>query len=70
MTKTEIKQKAQKHIMEAVQCSFDMLVSTYGGSFGVYNQEEIEAINAEMDLQMARIEKLFGYVPGSWQRGC
>jgi restriction endonuclease len=69
VTKTEIKHKAQKHIMEAVQCSFDMMVSTHGGTFGTYTQDEIEAINAEMDEQMKRIEKLFGYVPGSWQRG-
>jgi hypothetical protein len=70
MKNSEIKSKAQEHIMQAVQCSFDMMVSTYGGTFGVYTQEEVEAINAEMDKQMARIEKIFGYTPGSWQRGC
>jgi len=28
-----------------------------------------KAVFAEMDKQMKRIEKLFGYKPGSWRRG-
>jgi len=57
MTKTEIKQQAQQEIMECIQAVF-----------GESTEEGSEMYN-ELDKQMKRVEKLFGYTPGSWTRG-
>jgi hypothetical protein len=54
--KTEIKQEAQKELLEAMQVAFN-------------NIEASSAIYEEADKQMRRVEKMFGYVEGSWGRG-
>ena len=64
MTKTEIKQKAQDELMSAMQTAFVAYLER------TWRQETSEDLVAEMSRQMARVEKLFGYELGSWQRGC
>ena len=62
MTKTEIKQDAQDRLMDALQVAFYTLSDADG-------VDQSDAIAEEMNKQMARIEKLFGYTPNSWGRG-
>jgi hypothetical protein len=54
MTKKQIKEQAQDAIMETAQTAF---------------RSENSQLHKEMDKQFKRIEKLFGYDPGSWNRG-
>ena len=63
MNKTQAKEIAQNEIMLAIQTAF---------ARGDYYHEgtERELITEQLDKQMARIEKLLGYVPSSWDRGC
>ena len=56
MTKKAIKERAQDELMCALQTAF--------------NEHTLNELRGEMDHQMTRIEKLFGYDPGSWIRGC
>ena len=58
MTKTEMKRAAQSELLSRMQCAFD---TTY--------EDKSPELLAEMDQQMRRVEKMFGYVPGSWARG-
>ena len=52
----EIKQTAQDSLMHAMQYAFE--------------ETDLDpAARAELSRQMERIEKFFGYVPGSWSRG-
>ena len=63
MTKTEIKEEAIFELMCAMQTAFtERLESMYPDNW--------EEIQAEMSKQFARVEKLFGFVPYSWERGC
>ena len=64
MNRTEIKQKAQDALMTAAQSGFYAIYEK-----GNVNEEDAKIIAKEMDIQMTRIEKLFGYTPGSWGRG-
>ena len=68
MTRTEIKEKARCELMLATQVAFHAMTETYGGSY-IEDDTDRNAVIAEMDEQFKRIEKMFGYVPGSWQRG-
>ena len=58
-----VKELAQEWLMFGMQGAFDRLSSQPPP--GVDVQEMQEA----MDMQMRRIEKLFGFVPGSFARG-
>ncbi len=60
MTRTETKQKAQDELMSAMQIAFAR----------AHDEGTSDDLAAEMSSQMARVEKLFGYDPGSWRRGC
>lgn len=64
MTRTEIKQISQDEIMNGIQIAFSTIDNHQ------ISDEEKELLIAEMDKQMSRIEKLFGYSIGSWGRGC
>lgn len=57
------KQAAQDNLMQVLGISFQYLEDS--------NMTEDEKTNMReaMDQQMARIEKLFGYVKNSWPRG-
>ena len=55
-TKTALKQEAQSELLLAMQVAFNGLVKD-------------SPVWVEADAQMKRVEKLFGYVPGSWTRG-
>ena len=54
-TKKDIKEAAQDELMLAMQVAFN----------NVSNREVVK----EMDRQFKRVEKLFGYNMGSWNRG-
>ena len=54
-TKKDIKEEAQDELMSAMQVAFN----------NVSNREVVK----EMDRQFKRVEKLFGYNMGSWNRG-
>ncbi len=60
MTRTEQKQQAQNNLMSAMQIAFAR----------AYDEKDSADSIAEMSRQMERVEKLFGYEPGSWARGC
>ena len=53
--KKDIKEEAQDELMLAMQVAFN----------NVSNREVVK----EMDRQFKRVEKLFGYNMGSWNRG-
>lgn len=55
MTRKETKQQAQAELLSAMQIAFA----------GTGDDD----LRAEMSLQMARVEKLFGYDQYSWVRG-
>lgn len=64
MTRTEVKREAQDQLMSALQVSFVVVASVQERS-----ERDRLRLLSEMDRQMARIEKLLGYEPGSWKRG-
>lgn len=68
MSRTEIKEKAREELMIEAQIAFTAIGDIRNGSY-IEDETERAAVFAEMDNQFKRIEKLFGYVPGSWQRG-
>ncbi|MCK5613716.1 hypothetical protein KAR91_68260 [Candidatus Pacearchaeota archaeon] len=57
MTKTQTKQEAQIKLIQAMQIAF-------------MDMEITPEMEKAMSDQMARIEKMFGFIPHSWNRGC
>ena len=55
MTRKDIKEQAQDHLLFGLRTAF----ATLDGD------EDLPEVREEMSKQMARIEKLFGYVPYS-----
>ena len=68
MTKTEIKAKAREELLIATQVAFHAVTDTRSGGY-IEDDTERASVLAEMDNQFKRIEKMFGYVPGSWTKG-
>ena len=66
MARTEIKQEVQTRILIAAQAAFDKLADDYEGG----HQTEYEEFRLIMSEQFARIEKMFGFDPYSFTRGC
>ena len=66
MTRTELKRKAQAEILDAAMQS---TIRTAEMNLDGLNDKDMIDLIAEMDNQLKRIEKMFGYVPGSWMRG-
>ena len=67
-----IKEKAQAHLMTGMQAAFNQVPDLFSSCFEApdcYSPEEMQEVLTEMDKQMRRVEKLFGYTPGSWGRG-
>jgi hypothetical protein len=64
MTKTELKQEAQDALMQSMTAAFYAINDNDD-----MTEEQREALYAAADEQMRRVEKLFGYEPGSWLRG-
>ena len=58
-TRKETKQQAQAELMSTMQIAFA----------GIPKNPAEADVTAEMSRQMERVEKLFGYEPGSWVRG-
>jgi hypothetical protein len=65
MKKAELKRKAQNEILHTAMQA--ILVTAENNSDGM-NEAEMAELKTEMDNQLKRIEKMFGYEPGSWQR--
>ena len=68
MKKAEIKEKAHEELMTAMQVAFHSVGDYHDGSY-IEDEKERAIILKEMEKQFCRVEKLFGYIPGSWQRG-
>lgn len=64
MTKTEIKHKAQDELLHGMQTAFARMADDISLS-----GEELDLLRIEADKQMSRVEKMFGYEPGSFYRG-
>jgi hypothetical protein len=62
MTRAEVKDQAQTLLLSCMAGAF------YKVTDRDMSVEEATALRAEMDRQMSRVEKLFGFVPGSWGR--
>lgn len=59
---------AQKELIQAMQIAFVRHMDEH--STGGMTKREKQIVWDQMDTQMSRVEKLFGYNPGSWSRGC
>jgi len=59
MTKTEIKHAAQSVLMSGMQAEFSR----------ARELNEPQEVIDEMSVQWLRVQKLFGYEPGSWSEG-
>lgn len=57
------KQLAQEMLMSAMQCAFSQLEGDD------VPEERKVTLGIAMSKQMERVEKVFGYKPGSWSRG-
>ena len=66
MNKTDAKHRAQDELLSAMGVAF---MRIHEDSTDM-SDEERQLVLEKMDQQMLRVEKLFGYVPGSWTRGC
>lgn len=64
MTKRELKMVAQDRILTAISGAFYSVSDDPD-----LNAKDREAVIDELDRQFRRVEKLFGYEPGSWLRG-
>ena len=56
MANKAIKEQAQQNLLLGMQVAFEHSVD--------------EKMRAEMSKQMARVEKMFGFEPYSFERGC
>ncbi len=65
MTRRQIKANAQHELMHAMQMAFNVIADAQ--PFDVV--ADYEPLRDEMDVQFARVEKLFGYDVGTWRRG-
>ena len=63
LTKTEIKAEAKLRLLQAIGTAFYPVYED-----GRLSKENAEIVAEEMDKQMERVEKMFGYVPGSFFR--
>jgi|GEM_PF-6511431 len=64
------KQKAQEELLMSMQIAFVRLMDGGSADIDGMTEREKELLWEHMDKQMARVEKLFGYEPHSFQRGC
>lgn len=64
------KQKAQEELISAMQIAFVRMSEGGRADIDSMTDRENKAVWEQMSKQMARVEKLFGYEPYSWPRGC
>lgn len=62
--KQEKKMSARERLLQGMQTAFDIMSDE---GLNPANEAELRSL---MDKEMARVEKLFGFVPGSFMRGC
>lgn len=60
------KQTAQENLLSAMQVAFDRLDEETASM----KESDKKALRNTMSKQMARVEKLFGFEPYSFSRGC
>lgn len=65
MKKAELKRKAQDEVLHA---AMQAIVMTSENNLDNMDDAEMSELKAEMNNQLKRIEKMFGYEPGSWMR--
>ena len=64
MSKQTPKQIAQEHLLTAMQAAFNRIDDDVD-----LTEKQRAVIHDQADKQMKRIEKMFGFVEGSWGRG-
>lgn len=64
------KHKAQEELLHAMQIAFVRLMDGDSEDISNLTDREKDLLWDQMNKQMGRVEKLFGFVPGSFQRGC
>lgn len=64
------KQVAQGELLRGMQVAFVRLMDGGSANIDAMTAREKDLVWDQMNKQMSRIEKLFGFEPGSWQRGC
>lgn len=62
-SKKELKEEAQSRLLSAMSIAFNQVEDTY------LTREQKDALSEMMDREMKRVEKMFGYDPGSFMRG-
>ena len=65
-TKRARKAQAQAALLHALSTAFYRVADE--GSYEGLDEDAKQMCYADLDEQMKRIEKLFGYEPGSWSR--
>lgn len=68
--KVTAKHKAQELLLHAMQIAFVRVIDGNDGDIDKMTEREKDLLWEQMDKQMARVEKAFGYEPRSFQRGC
>lgn len=64
------KAKAQEMLLDALSIAFYKLEVADSSDISDMTEREKTLVWEQMDKQMKRIEKMFGYVEGSCNRGC
>ncbi len=64
MTCRQLKANAQHELMHAMRKAFDVIADAQPFDTAA----DYELVRDEMDVQLARVEKLFGYDIGTWNR--
>lgn len=64
------KEKAQEILLQSMQIAFVRMSDAASEDISNMTDREKDLVWKQMDKQMARIEKMFGCEPHSFQRGC
>ena len=65
--KKALREEAQGDLLDGMQCAFARLDDDV--QQGITSAQKAAALRDEMSKQMARVERLFGYIPYSFARG-
>lgn len=68
--KVTAKQKAQEELLFGLQVAFVRYKREGSADVVRMTPHEKDLVWVQMDKQMSRVEKLFGFEPRSWERGC
>jgi len=68
--KISAKHKAQAMLLSGIQVAFSRFNEGESADLIQMTDREKTLVLDQMDKQMGRVEKMFGFEPGSWMRGC